>query len=578
VRSDRHTGGLRSLDLRALAVRSPIIPGPRYRVLVAAFLLAGGATTAHALYDPAKEYVETPAVAARYPDPPIDIPTPAFKLGRTDFTTHEELIAFIDGLAARSAELRVRILGQSQEQRAIPLLIFARPAVADGGELAKNGKPTVLMIGQQHGNEPAGGEAALALAAELSADPGARLLDHVNVLIVPRANPDGAYHFVRGLKNGADVNRDHLLLGTPEGRALAWVFVQYQPDVVLDCHEFGVKLRWFEKFQSLQKYDALIQYATVSNLPPAITEASEQMFRQPLLRAFADAGLSQSWYYTSSYDMNDRTVSMGGVVPDTGRNIAGLRNAVSFLLETRGVGIGRAHYKRRVYTHLTAIHSILASTTRNAPALLALGRQVRQEVANTAGQGELVVSGAAASTRHTLDFIDPQTGNDRRIEVDWRSALEIQPRLKRSRPTGYLLPASEIRAARRLRDLGATVLQLAEDESIAAERYRLTRADESRKDDVRRNDEDAPTSVVRIATAVERAVVAARRGDFYVPLDQALANVIAAALEPETQSSYAANRLFNLPRLDAGQAAFLPLYRVPARPKAAALVWDGSAP
>ena len=545
-------------------------------VVIAALCLAGQATTAYALYDPAKEYVEAPAVAARYPDPPLDIPTPAFKPGRIDFTSQEELVAFIDGLAVRSADLRVRIVGQSQEQRAIPLLIFARPAIADGSELAKNGKPTVLMIGQQHGNEPAGGEAALALAAELSGGPGAQMLDQVNVLIVPRANPDGAYHFVRGLKNGGDVNRDHLLLGTPEGQTLARVFVQYQPDIVLDCHEFGVKLRWFEKFQSLQKYDALIQYATVSNLPRAITDASEQMFRQPLLRAFDQAGLTHSWYYTTSYDMSDRRVSMGGVVPDTGRNIAGLRNAVSFLLETRGVGIGRAHYKRRVYTHLTAIHSILASAASNADALLALVRQVRKDVANAAGTGEIVVSSAASATTHTLDLVDPQTGLDHQVEVDWRSALEIQTRLKRSRPGGYLLPASESRAARRLRQLGVTVLQLTEDASVDVERYRITRAEESRKDDVRRNEEEGSAGVVQIATATEAATLAAHRGDFYVPLDQPLANVIAAALEPETQSSYAANRLLNLPKIDASQAAFLPLYRMPAKLKATALVWDGN--
>ena len=544
-------------------------------IVLATLALAGHAATVRALYDPAKEYVETPAVAARYPDPPVDIPTPAFIPGRTDFTSQEELMAFVDGLASRAVDLRLRIVGRSQEQRAIPLLIFAHPAAAYGAELAKNGKPTVLMIGQQHGNEPAGGEAALALAAELSSGPGAKVLDHLNVLIVPRANPDGAHHFVRGLRNGADVNRDHLLQGTPEGQALGRVFGEYRPDVVLDCHEFGVKLRWFEKFQSLQKYDALIQYATVSNLPPAITDASEQMFRQPLLRAFEQAGLTHSWYYTTSYDMSDRRVSMGGVVPDTGRNIAGLRNAVSFLLETRGVGIGRAHYKRRVYTHLTAIHSILASTARNADALLALGRQVRQDVANAAGSGDIVVSGATKMTRHTLDLIDPQTGADKQVEVDWRSALDIEPRLMRPRPDGYLLPASEALAAQRLHDLGATVLRLSEDASIDVERYRIIKAEESRKDDVRRNEEDAPVSVVGLALATEPAVVAARAGDFYVPLDQPMANVIVAALEPETQSSYAANRLLNLPRPEIGQAAFLPLYRLPVRPKAAAAVWEG---
>ena len=150
----------------------------------------------------------------------MEIRTPAFAAGKTDFTSQDELIAFVNGLARRTPYMRVKIIGISQENRAIPLLIFARPP-ASGGDLQKNGRPTVLIIGQQHGNEPAGGEAALALAAELAADSanrsGSKWLDRVNVLIVPRANPDGAHHFVRGLVNGADVNRDHLLLSTPEG-------------------------------------------------------------------------------------------------------------------------------------------------------------------------------------------------------------------------------------------------------------------------------------------------------------------------------------------------------------------------
>ena len=523
------------------------------------------APTVHAVYDPAREYVEAPAVAARYSDPAVDIATPAFAPGKTDFTSQSELEAFVDDLGRRSRDLRVRIAGYSQEHRAIPLLVFARPAAASGGDVQKNGKPTVLIIGQQHGNEPAGGEAALALAAELSANPRARILDRVNVLIVPRANPDGAYHFVRGLKNGADVNRDHLLEGTPEGRALGHVFVEYQPDVVLDCHEFGVKTRWFEKFGGLQRHDALIQYATVSNLPPALTNAAETLFRQPLINALNAAGYSQSWYYASSYDMNDKVVSMGGVVPDTGRNIAGLRNAVSFLIETRGVGIGRAHYKRRVQTHLVAMNSMLDSAAANGPELMALVRKIRADVAAAAGSGELVVAGAATMTRHTLELIDPETGANKNVDVDWRSALDMQVRQKRPRPYAYLLAASESEAAMRLAHLGVAVLRVQQETTVDAERYRITHLQESKKEDVRRNDEDGAANVVQITTQVEPARLTIKAGDFYVPMDQPLANVIAAALEPETQSSYAANRVLSLPPSPASSdGAFLPLYRLPA--------------
>ena len=111
--------------------------------VIAAFWLAGQAASAYALYDPAKEYVEAPAVAARYPDPPLDIPTPAFKPGRSDFTSQEELVGFVDGLAARSADLRVRIVGQSQEQRAIPLLIFSRGGTGVGSEKSAASRVTV---------------------------------------------------------------------------------------------------------------------------------------------------------------------------------------------------------------------------------------------------------------------------------------------------------------------------------------------------------------------------------------------------------------------------------------------------
>src|SRR5438093_13774492 len=116
------------------------------------------------------------------------------------------------------------------------------------------------------------------------------------------------------------------------------------------------------------------------------------------MRAFGLAGVKQSWCYTTSYYMSDRRVSMGGVVPDTGRNIAGLRNAVSFLIETRGVGIGRAHFKRRVYTHLTAMHSVLDSTAANADSVLALGRTLRNGVAAAAGKGDIIVAGTATTT------------------------------------------------------------------------------------------------------------------------------------------------------------------------------------
>jgi hypothetical protein len=51
--------------------------------------------------------------------------------------------------------MRVVVAGRTFEDRSIPLVIFARPAARNGAEIVANGKPTVLVIGGQHGNEPA---------------------------------------------------------------------------------------------------------------------------------------------------------------------------------------------------------------------------------------------------------------------------------------------------------------------------------------------------------------------------------------------------------------------------------------
>src|SRR5213076_3045943 len=119
------------------------------------------------------------------------------------------------------------------------------------------------------------------------------------------------------------------------------------------------------------------------------------------------------WYFTTEAGSSDKTVSMGGVQPDTWRNVSGLRNAVSFLLETRGVGIGRAHFKRRVRTHELTMEALLRTTAAYPAEVLALTRDAATSVASGACSGAYVVESDATRTTHVLTFIDPVTGVDR---------------------------------------------------------------------------------------------------------------------------------------------------------------------
>jgi hypothetical protein len=487
-----------------------------------------------------------PAVAARFPDPAVEFHTPAFQPGRDTFTSNAELQEVMRGLVRDGASggdrIKLLSLGSSQEGEPLQALLFTRLAGTEPADIVASGRPTVLLVGQQHGDEPAGSEALLVVAEALAHGGLEALLDRINVIVMPRANPDGARRQTRATATGIDVNRDHLLLKTPEAQAQARLVRDYRPMVVVDSHEYTVVGRYLEKFGAIQAFDALIQYAMTPNMAPFITKASEEWFRQPLVAKLKREGLSSEWYYTTSTDLADKKVSMGGVRPDTGRNVNGLTNAVSFLIETRGVGLGRLHLKRRVFTHVTAVSSLLNSTAARAADLGKLRGFVDNDVSAHACQGDVEIGAAMTPSEYGLRMLDPQTGADKLVTVTWNSALQLRALNSRARPCGYWLSADQSDAVTRLRGLGVAVQQLDELGEMRGEIYHETSRSVGVRSDVRGSIADAE-GVVHVKVETVPALLDVKAGSYYVPLDQPLANLAVAALEPDTQDSFVANRI-----------------------------------
>ncbi|MBT9513245.1 MAG: peptidase M14 [Acidovorax sp.] len=494
------------------------------------------------------------AVAARFPNPPMSYSTPGLGLERRAFTTNAELGLWLKSLAdaAPRGATRTKLLHVGTSQRGEPIqgLLVTRAAGTDPTSLDTSGRPTVVLIGQQHGDEPAGSEALLVISSELAQGLLEPLLDRINVVVVPRANPDGAEVSTRVTANGVDMNRDHLLLNTPEARALARVINDYRPILVVDAHEYTVVGRYLQKFNAIQRYDALLQYTTTANYPEFLTKASQEWYHQPMVAALKAQGITSDWYYTTSTNPQDKRISMGGTQPDTGRNVNGLKNTVSLLIETRGVGIGRMHIQRRVHSQVTAISSALRSTADRATNLEQVRSFVARDVSAQACRDQVVVEAAATPTQRDLDFLDPDTGADRAIRVDWNSSLTLRATKSRARPCGYWLAAGSTAAVERLRLLGLQVMRVAEPGAMLAETYRETARETGDRQDVIGTIAGG-TGIVRVQVSAVRSAIDAPAGSFYVPLNQPRANLAVAALEPDTQNSYFANRLIE----DLGQTA-----------------------
>ena len=494
------------------------------------------------------------AVAARFPNPSVVYSTPGLGADRRAFTTNAEVGQWLRSLSdsAPRSGTRTHLLQIGSSQRGEPIqgLLVTRAAGTDPASLDKSGRPTVVLIGQQHGDEPAGSEALLVISRELAQGLLEPLLDRINVVVVPRANPDGAEVGTRVTANGVDMNRDHLLLNTPEARALAQVINDYRPILVVDAHEYTVVGRYLQKFNAIQRYDALLQYTTTANYPEFLTKASQEWFHQPMVATLKAQGLTSDWYYTTSTNLQDKRISMGGTQPDTGRNVHGLKNTVSLLIETRGVGIGRMHIQRRVHAQVTAITSALRTTAERAANLEQVRSFVARDVSAMACRDQVVIEAEATPTQRDLDFLDPETGADRSIRVDWNSSLTLRNTKVRARPCGYWLSADASAAVERLRQLGIQVMKVAEPGSVLAESYRETARETGNREDVIGTIAGGG-DIVRVQVSTLRSAIDAPAGSFYVPLNQPRANLAVAAMEPDTQNSYFANHLIQ----ELGQSA-----------------------
>ena len=489
---------------------------------------------------------ENPAVAARFPDPVTRYNTPGLAPDRRAFSTNAEIGQWLQQLTSASdaSKSHTSLLTIGSSQRGVPIhaAIFTRATGNSPQSLDATKRPTVLLIAQQHGDEPAGSEALLVIAQELARGLLEPLLENINVIIVPRANPDGAEAGTRATASGVDMDRDHLLLNTPEAQALSVLVRDYRPIAVIDAHESTVAGRYLEKFHALQRYDALLQYATTANVPEFLTKASKEWYYTPMVHSLNGQNLANEWYYTTSARSDDLRLSMGGTQPDTLRNVNSLKNAVSMLVATRGIGLGHMHIQRRVHTHITAISSALRSTAQRAASLEQVRSFVVRDTSAMACRDAVMIQAAATPEQRDITMLDPQTGVDRVLHVNWNSSLTLRTLKTRPRPCGYWLPNTASTAIERLKMLGIQVLRVAEPGSLLADTYRETSSEIGVREDVRGSIDDQG-GIVRAQVQLVRSAIDVDAGSYYVPLNQPLALLAVAALEPDTQNSYFANRL-----------------------------------
>ena len=376
---------------------------------------------------------------ALWPDYADVLTTPYFTEERTAYqmTTQEQMETFIDKLDDENDHLYTFSAGRSSGYDFdIPVVVVTRTDLTDVTTLEEatalmgQEKPTIFYRAHMHGSEPASCDGALAILQRLDGELGEKVLDKINVILMPRNNPDGASTYTRDLTSGIDPNGDLLKAAHSETEAYLNIFDLFQPEIILDGHEYTTNIT----YTSGASNDALIGLGFAAENGEDFVNAYIPMI-DGLRQELTDQGLYYR-YYESVVNHNGASVS---------RSHASLQGTMFVLIETPGIRSGTSNYLRRVVTQVIAMENMIEYVAENADTIQAAVDAEKQRIISLGATYEeedqvlLELDKASDSswTHPSASFNQNGTlTNTTTTPKVWKTVLR-----SRTAPTAYVIPA-----------------------------------------------------------------------------------------------------------------------------------------
>ena len=472
--------------------------------------------------------------------------TPQFQPGRPgrhQQTTNEELEVFIAKLAQANSNMHIFSLGKSPKYGYnMPLVLFTKENVTgmtleQAAEVIKNsGKPTIQYNAQCHSTEPASCEGALAMMVSLSGDYG-KVLEDVDIYIIPRINLDGAYEVTRkSPTTNEDMNRDYLFMHNVELRMVNAAYNLFRPEVCIDGHER------FHRFNCTDTdicTDMEVQTGAGSlNHPQALTETVMKMALQAMEKA-RSLGLRSHFY-------GKLASAAGGAA---GSSYYGTRNSLSFLVETPGqINFGMNCMERRVLAQYVLASSVIDYTVEHDFEIMAMvhaSRDFMSKANQIYDEKKLFVleHDATVTGCWSTPLIHVPTGEVAEKEHSIEYKEQTEALITRPRATAYVLPlglAEEGEILRLAKDHALPYYDLPAGSAVSLKGYLKTEAG---------------------ITLTEEQTVTFEKGALVFPntVDSTILNVI---MEPDFNPSNPDRKmtLLRMGLISADESGNLPLY------------------
>lgn len=451
----------------------------------------------------------------------------------TGLTSHEQLMRYVRELEKSSPLIDLKIIGSSVQGREIPALFFT---VDKKFASHRNDKPVVLIVCQQHGDEPSAKEAALIVARKLIGNERA-LLNHLDIILVPQLNPDGSELGQRNNANGVDLNRNHVILSEPESFAIHNLFLDWMPEVTLDLHEYNaIKKDWIQ-LGYVKDADEMLGGVTNLNIDSTIIHFTRNTVI-PETGARIQASGWRFHRYIIGGPCKEARIRYSTTSINDARQSMGIHNTLSFIIEGKRYGDLMTEIKRRTEGQVSALVSFLKTVDAHAKTISILISDARQKsIQSDTGVEDRVILQMdyypdPAKTKLAFPVFDLLTWTHTMRDFPCFEPL-VKAKKSIIKPYGYFFSSEEKSLMNVLRKHRIPLYRLKENSEIEVELYKILHVTPGTEED---------KSTQNVDVSIDRKKLTISPDEIIIRSDSVTGELIPLILEPQSTWSIVTKR------------------------------------
>ncbi len=437
-------------------------------------------------------------------------------------------------------------MGPSDAGFPLHLVVVSNNGDANFSSIHKANKRVILINNGIHPGEPDGIDASMLLARDI-AEGRYKLADNVVLAIIPvyniggcldrsdkyRVDQDGPEEFgFRGNSQNLDLNRDFIKCDSREARSFAAIFHLIDPDVFVDNH-----------VSDGADYQHVMTLLTTQHdkMGGAMGNYLHQVFEPALYTDMKKRGYDLVPYVNEFGDTPESGWPEYWDSPRYGSGYGTLWQCFSFVPETHML----KPYPQRVDATLALMKSFIEFTSANSQAIKTQRDQARaavktetnfpirwaldktqyREITFKGYAGLYKASGVSGLPRLYYDRNQPY---EKQVKIFDHYAVTASI----EKPTAYIIPQGWWKVIDLLRLNGVTMMPLTKDTIISVDVYHIS----DYKSSPRQYEMHHLNYDVKLTTVTEQ--VHFRKGDLYIPMNQAANRFVVETLEPQAEDSY----------------------------------------